>query len=332
MGLRILCCNPNGGAFYHITRGWENAFKALGHQFHFWSGVHKDWYDYEPHIYLGCSGWKQPIPQHRPNTIVGIHVNPIGPERLIPKPGDPDINEPQSLTQWTLKQNPDFVFGYGYKQDVEQYWGFWKTKHKIPVYGIPTAGDAVKYYKQLDPKFQCEIGYIGGRWPYKGKRINQWLLPVIRKFKSQVWGWGGWDNVSQYRGVIKDGEDRKLFSTANICPSIVEQHTSDYGIDVPERTFKVPLCGGFTICDSIKGFLGRYVSADAFPMANNPKEYLELCQYYLKHNEKRQQLAAKQRQEILKDHTYFSRINTFLGASGFNEESAATVKYIASLQ
>ena len=324
--LRILCCNPDGGAFYYIIKGWEDAFKALGHDFRRWKGSDLELKDYKPHIYLGCSGWRQAFPKWARssfNTKVGIHVNPWGSTVLQALPGEPNINETSDAIDWTCEQKPEFVYGYGGEHDISHMWNNWTSVAGLPVVAMPTGGNAVAY-KPVDPYpfFSCDIGFVGGYWPYKSMNINKYLMPVINKMNAKVWGWGGWKHIGKkYKGPIKHEPDvNRVFSSAKVCPSIVEPHTARYGIDIPERMWKIPLGGGFTICDPIKN-LDQYVDYSTFITARNPQEYFEQIIYYIKNDNARKVLAKKQRLAVLKDHTYFSRIQGFLKQCGYDKQA-----------
>lgn len=330
--LNILCCNPNGGAFLYITRGWENAFKTLGHNFERWDGSDQQLKKFKPNIYLGCSGWPQKFPKWARDTFktkIGIHVNPWGSVVLKALPGEPDINEKPNTINWVREQKPDFLYCYGLKDDIQKMWNKWEA-NVAPVVPMPCAGDAVAHYRiAKDPNYYCEIGFVGGYWPYKALNINKYLMPVLNQKNAKIYGWGGWKHP-KYKGTINDQNVNKLFATATICPSIVEPHTTRYGIDIPERMFKIPLAGGFTVCDPCAG-LERYVSPKIFPIAKNPKDYADLIDYYLKNDDMRIRLKVEQTKAILKDHTYFTRIQGFLKFSGYDGEAKESQKHVEKM-
>ncbi len=332
MKLNILCCNPDGGAFLYITKGWEDAFKALGHNFKRWNGSDAQLKSYKPHNYLGCSGWQQNFPKWAKSefgTKIAIHVNPWGNTILKPQKHEPNVNEPNNTIKWVEKQKPNFLYCYGIGEDIKHMWNHWNNK-VAPVIPMPNAGNAVTHYPVAPaPKFRCDIGFIGGYWPYKAININKYFMPVLNKTNAKVFGWGGWRH-SKYKGTIDDNDVNKLFSSSKICPAVVEPHTSRYGIDIPERMFKIPLGGGFVICDPCKG-LERYISKNIFPTASNPKHYAELIHYYLKNDKERIRLKKEQRKAILKDHTYFARIQGFLKSSGYKDEAEKAKNKIAEL-
>jgi len=334
MGLRVLCCNPNGGAFFYITKGWENAFRSLGHKFQRWKGDEEHLHKYRPHLYLGCSGWRQNLPQWARNkfgTKVGIHINPWGTTILRALPGEPNINESEDAKKWTISQNPDFAYCYGGSHDITHIWNHWTDKAGIPVVPMPTGGDAVAHtVMNPHPSYLCDVGFIGGRWPYKSINLNKYLVPVLNNTNSIIYGWGGWQGHKSYCGPIKNNKVNLLFSSAKVCPAVVEPHTARYGIDIPERMFKIPLGGGFVVCDPVKN-LNKHVPLETFPMANNSKHYGELISYYLKNSKDRLNLKQQQRLEILKNHTYFSRIQGFLNVIERRDLSAKAQKRVELL-
>jgi hypothetical protein len=331
--LNILCCNPKGGAFLYITRGWEAAFKAMGHNFQRWDGSDDHLKKFKPQLYLGCSGWRQDFPQWAKDefgTKIAVHVNPWGSTILQPLPGEPNINEKKPIIDWVTKQNPDFLYCYGLEEDISHMWNKWEDNVTIVV-PMPNGGDAVAHKPvDPDPDFACQVGFVGGRWAYKAKNIDKYLVPIFKQHKSRVFGWGGWKGIIPNPGPIDDKNVNKLFSSAKVCPAIVEPHTSRYGIDIPERMFKVPLGGGFVVCDPCKG-LTRFVSKDVFPIAKNPAHYKKLIEHYVNNDAERIKLQKQQRLAIIKDHTYFSRIQTFLRFGGFEEEAEEAQKFVASM-
>lgn len=323
--MRVLCCNPPGGAFYHITEAWGDVFRYCGHKFKKWDGKQDTWDKFKPDLYIGCSGHKQPIPRNR-KCKVCIHVNPYS-SKPLRKINGVDINEPIQNIKWTINQKPDFVFGYGL-QEQEKYWELYEKTHNIPWYGIPTAGNLLHYYPNKSKEYSGDIGYIGGRWDYKANVIDKYLVPVLKKYRKnlQLFGWGGWEKVGlrynklsgQNIGEIRTDVDRLIFSSCKICPAISEPHTIEYNIDWPERIFKTTLCGSLTVSNHIKNF-DKYMDSKIFPTAQNPNQFMHIINYYIENDPQREELAKKQRKYVLENHTYFERVSTFLRACGRND-------------
>ena len=325
--LRVLVTNSKSGAFFYICNGLINALNAAGHDAKFWDNNVNSWKNFDPDIYIGCSGWKQNIPpEHvRGKTKIAIHVNPFCP--TIIKSNGPVINEPKANIDWVIQQRPNAVFGYGSQDDMNKYWHLWKFK----LIGMPNAADATKYYRvKKDPKHSVDVGWVGGYWPYKAVNMDQYLLPVVKRFKTTWYGWSGPKNI--WSGKVSDEETvRKLFSSAKICPTIVEPHTTLYGIDIPERIFKVSACGALVISDPVAG-LRKYFSNDSLIMANNPTEYLSLCTKWINASEEERRIQAnKLRSEVMSKHTYYNRVQILLKNLGFVEEAKEFDMIIKSL-
>lgn len=326
--LTIFITNSKSGAFYEISKGWVHAFKKLGHNAIHWDGNLNTWSAHNPDIYIGCSGWKQQIPNSR-KAMVAIHVNPYCDE-TIQVPGGPVINESHEAIKWTLAQKPKFVFGYGIQDDMMQWWYKWKRDHGIDVVGMPNAADVTIYKPtQPDKTMACDVGWVGGYWGYKAINLDKYIIPVARRFKTMWYGWSGPNGL--WKGRATQDQIIRLFNSAKICPCVVEPHTTKYGIDIPERIFKVAACGALTISDPVNG-LQRLFSKDILPTASDPQHYMELCKMYVEMNPNdRKSIANKLRQEVLSNHTYYNRAKTFLKAFGYYQEADKYDAVIAAL-
>lgn len=296
--MNIVACNPNGGAFKYILAGIGNAFRAAGHPFQSVASVPPSGWD----LYIGCSGWQQsgiPPRSSRPGKV-GIHVNPYGDRRVGSVDGGPPIDERQDYIQWVLRQEPDFVWCYCSPTFVPEYYGYWESKHGIPVIGLPTAADTTIYRpRPPQERFVGDIGWIGGCWIYKAKMMDKYLMPLKTKYKCQIFGWS--PNLPD----ISDQDAPVLFSSAKVCPAVSESHSAVHPIDIPERVFKVPASGGFTIhtpSPAIPDLFG-----DDIPMASGPAEWFELIDHFIKNDDERRQQAEWQRASVLRRHTYFDR-------------------------
>lgn len=310
VNMKILLCHRPGGAFGYITDGWFNALNSCGYEVRRWDGLESSWRQFSPDLYIGCSGHKQPIPSPH-GCKVAIHVNPYGPVSID------GINESRENIRWTLAQKPDVVFGYGYDSD-RILWSHWENKHGIKWVPMPTAGDAV-LYKDVRPAADrlYDLVYLGGRWRYKGQTIDAYLLPAlnIKELRYKVHGWGDWppgicDGILPEDGVVD------FLNNGLVGPCISEMHTHQYGIDVPERAFKVALCGALVVHDPVPT-LGRVFKSAV--IAQNAKNFVDLCRHFTRREnaDERQQVVDKQKQEVLEGHTYHHRISKLFEELGF---------------
>lgn len=314
--MRVLMCHRPGGAFGYITDGMINAMRDRGHTVQRWDGNHNSWHSFQPDCYIGCSGHKQPIPPNR-RCKVAIHVNPYGPVDLG------GINESQDNIRWTISQKPDAVFGYGIEED-RLLWSYWTDRCNIKWVPMPTAGDKC-VFKQITSLTdrQFDVVYLGGRWSYKALTIDRYLIPMLKdpNIRYKLHGWGDWPSGIN-SGQLADDKANEFLNSGKIGPCIVEQHTTEYGIDIPERAFKVALCGMLIVHDSAMSVNKLIPSAI---IATTPEDFKDLCIYYSRdeNQDKRIDLIKKQQQEVLSNNTYHHRIATLFNAIGFEHEAKA---------
>lgn len=299
--MRILLCHRPGGAFGYITDGWVNAIQHAGHEVARWNGDQKSWHDFDPDLYMGCSGHKQPIPRQR-RAKVAIHVNPYN--------SIPGIDESPENIKWTVDMKPDAVYGYGDEAD-RHYWEGWTTTHGIQWVPMPTGGDDMSY-SVVNTKKDYDVVYLGGRWAYKAKTIDKYLLPVLDKTNFKLHGWGDWPE-GYCSGQLPNSEVSSFLGSGKIGPCVSEEHTHKYGMDIPERMYKVALCGSLIIHDNVPA-VNRYIESAV--VAVSPQDYLDLVMYYIENDDERTELIEKQRNEVLDKHTYHHRIDLLLDSLG----------------
>jgi len=305
--VRVLYCTPNGGAFSYITQSIIRCLKAAGIPTERWDGKNRQQIErLQPTVYMGCSGHPQNYPEwarKKYGTKIGIHVNPYCTDKM-PKVHGVDIMEPGRALNWTIKQDPDFVYCYADGKQIDRWYHMWADRHHFRIVPMENAGDPLLYHPtEPDERFTFDIGFLGGYWGYKAHNLDKYIVPLQKRYNCGVFGWGGWGSGSRR---ISDTEGNKLFSSCKICPAVSEPHTTDYGIDIPERLFKVPLSGGFTISDPVYDI--ERITKDVIPLAKTQGQWFELIDHYLKNPDKRKKEAKEQRKYILENHTYFDRM------------------------
>lgn len=294
--MRILMNKWVGGAWGFITESLINALNDKGHIVKRYDGLESSWQRFDPDLYIGCSGHRQHIPNKR-RAMVAIHVNPYGPVNIQ------GINESEDAISWVLSQKPDVVFGYG-SQNEEIFWSYWQTRHDIPWVPMPTAGDK-KIFADLKLERDLDIVYLGGRWAYKAQTIDRYLFPVIHKLNCRkiIRGWGGWPEDMKVE-KIDDHDVNYFLNRGFVGPCISEKHTQQYGIDIPERAFKLALCGVCVIHDPVPSIKHLIPSA---VVAKDENDYYELVKYYVENPCDAQRIAESQKIAVLQGNTYHHR-------------------------
>lgn len=312
--MKILMVRRVGGAFGYITDGMVNALRAKGHEVLRYDNNLETWSKFDPDLYIGCSGHKEIIPLDKRRTKVAIHVNPYGPVTI---PGG--INENNDTIEWVKKQKPDIVFGYGFDEDA-LLWSYWHQRIGVRWIPMPTAADAI-IFKDLMQTRAYDIIYLGGRWAYKAKTIDAYLLPVLNAYRGRwkLHGWGEWP-VGISSGELPTDSANDFYNSGRIAPCISEIHTHTHGIDIPERVFKACAAGCLPIHDSVP-ILARILPG--LPVAKDANDYFALHTHYLSPAASKEvsEKAIRLKEIVLKEHTYFNRMSRLLHATGFIKES-----------
>jgi hypothetical protein len=309
-------CRRAGRAFGYITDGWINCLRDKGHTVQRWDGQQSSWDQFDPDLYIGSSGHKDPVPLKR-RAKVALHVNSWGPIGIdTANESRENISESRENIAWVLARNPDVVFGYGFAKDQE-LWRDWTHRGGIPWVPMPTAGDRIAFQHVMSQRM-FDFVYLGGRWPYKSHTLDKYLLPLLQlPLTYAISGWGTWPPNTKVR-ELPEHEACQFLNSGNIGPCVSEKHTHQFGIDIPERCWKVALCGLLVLHDPVPGM--EKVFPDAV-IAADPQDYANKCFYYAQHDAERIELADNQRQFVLNNHTYHHRIRDLLQATGFIEEA-----------
>lgn len=97
-----------------------------------------------------------------------------------------------------------------------------------------------------------------------------------------------------------------IYQSAVVCPNVHSSAQRNYKLLLNDRTFVIPMLGGFEICDNE---LGRsYFAEDELAIASTPTDFIELYKYYVRYPEKTIPMIEKLRNNILINHTYHNRI------------------------
>lgn len=325
-----------------IYKAYENAFKDLGHNFTFITSSdnqEETYHKFQPDLLItGLNSYifrflDLDLLKNQKKTGMKVFVNvpfwtsPLAKSR---------INETPSL-----KGNEDWVkliksgeYGDVYFNPVEEgdgrMEGFEKAtgyKH----YTIPLAADKEIIFPEYAEKFKADISYIGTYLPEKRKFIEEQVYPLKRNYDLRLYG-QDWTKVDRIISLIKKGgqyfniplikqlqkpkltldDERKIYNSSLISINIHEDYQKKFGGDCNERTFKIPLAGGFEITDKVKCISKYFEEGKEIIIAKNKDDWFEKINYYIKHPEKRIGIIEAGRKRVLKDHTYHNRVEQML--------------------
>lgn len=337
--MRILIDKGEGGN--HITKmGWMNALMSVGHQVYYWDHDREPAFDVftkvEPELFIGATYYMNRAIfkniMSRPHLKVvmwasdwGNHAGKIDLEQfpiLVAKQQEIDILA--KLKEDTGK--PDFIFAHYPARFMDQTHNFWKEKAKIDYTSLCNAWCPLSYGPDnAQVELESQISFIGGLWDYKRRTLFPYLFPLlypVGKYKIKIYGYIHW-GCPQYIGTLHREQERQVFASTKICPTISEPHSQMYGNDLIERPFKI-MGNGQSLCvgDYVEGFRDFY-KEDEFVMCKSPEEFEDKIAYFLKPQniEERQELKLKGQKATIKKHSYYHRMSDLFLKLGLMEEA-----------
>lgn len=330
-------------AYRTIYHGYKNAFEDLGHQF-FTLTADNDLAEMlvqvRPDIFITSSHFYHQkyldlalLKKYRDQGMVLF--TKIG-FWNAPQSLKFQLNEPGSLrTDRRIVENiKNNLLGDIYftvvEPDDERMTGF-KEETGRTFETIPLAADKLIMQADYDAKFAADISYIGTYLPAKSGSFTDYLFPLRQKYHLKIYGqdWTRWDrilgkiqragqffNLPYLRALQKPKlhltDEAKIYSSSTVSVNIHESHQRQLGGDCNERTFKIPLCGGFEITDDVACIRKYFKDNEEIIIAQDKNDWFEKIAYYLAHPEERRAISAAGRQRVLRDHTYHNRVNQII--------------------
>ena len=192
-----------------------------------------------------------------------------------------------------------------------------------------------QYHFPVPPvkKYECDIVYVGANLPRKKILFQKRLFPLFKKYRVRVFG-ADWDAVDKYflhplaklermtfhtqfitnlriNRQVPYSEENQAYASARIALNFHEQLPGGVFL-LNGRTFKIPACGGFEICDYVP-LARRYFDEDELVMAESDDDFFRKVDYYMSHDEERVTIQKKGTTRALRDHTYHNRAALILG-------------------
>ena len=208
--------------------------------------------------------------------------------------------------------------------------GFTKTTG-YEYHTVPLAADKTILFPEYSDQFSADISYIGTNLPEKRRFIANYVLPLRKDYEVKLYGqdWtvpnrimstiqkaGQYFNLPVVKSIQKPKlqltDERKIYSSSTISINIHEDYQRRFGNDCNERTFKIPLCGGFEITDDVACIRKYFKEGKEIMIAKNKKDWFDKIDYYMKNPEKRIPIIKAGRKNVLKYHTYHNRVEQII--------------------
>jgi spore maturation protein CgeB len=196
---------------------------------------------------------------------------------------------------------------------------------------IPLAADKTILKPDYDKRFAADISYIGTSLPEKREFFKSHVYPFGKEYDLRIYGqdWTQWDRVlgwvqraGQYFNIkhlakirkpkLSLDDEARIYTSSSISINVHEKYQREYGGDCNERTFKIPLCGGFEVVDNVACIKKYFECGKEIIVADNEREWVDMVRYYLIHPEERQSIIHAGKQRVLRDHTYHNRVKQMI--------------------
>lgn len=332
--MRFLVEFSEGGSAT-VRGAWLKVLRHLGHQADFWNpqimSAHDAFARIEPHAYFGTTyGVDDAVEKcirARPEMRVGLFGSAWGPlvdelpisEFPIVRTGAREAERLEKLKRETGQ--PSFVFIHASGEYLEGSMSGWRSIG-IESIGVLNAADVYAYRPgQFQPNLACDAGFVGGRWNYKSKKLDPYILPLTKILNVKIFGRNPWPTPS-YLGTISQRGEVDLFKSATICLNVSEPHSSSdlFGCDIIERVFKVMACGGFLLTDHVPE-MSTVFPAGCYEDAKNPDEFLAKALFYANNPQQRLPYMQAGKSAVLAKHTYHHRVEQLLRGLGYYDEA-----------
>ena len=320
-----------------IYYGYKHAFEDLGHQFFTYSSgddlknflefTQIDIFITSSHFYYQKYLDFKLLNEYRNKgmvlcTKIDFWKSPFSRSR---------INEAKSLKDdpktVQLIKNGDLgdVFFHVVEQSDERMEGFEReTGNKF--YTVPLAADKLSLTYEFSTDFISDISYIGTNLPSKRRFFQECVFPLRTKydlrlygqdwtFRDRMMGWiqkfGQYYNISHLSSIRKPSlhisDESKIYSSSRICINVHEDYQRKFGGDCNERTFKIPICGGFEITDDVACIRKYFKAGEEIIIAENRKDWFEKIDFYMNNPDERVPIIEAGRNRVLTEHTYHNR-------------------------
>jgi len=325
--MKILIKHEHNASHY-IYLGLLRAFAMSGHQCYFWNSETTPAFDMfnvvEPDMFIG-QGYNLDRAtikciNLRPNIKVLLKVGCWGP---VCQDVDTEkypilLNTPEEIKNVEKIANAVknlVLFNYVHPNRKDYLMGSWgpiaKTIGLLPAADIYECNDG-----EFDESLKCDLGFVGGYWPYKGQNLDKYIIPLcypIGKYNIKIFGNQPWP-VPQYMGKCSNKTTANLFKSATICPNVSEPHANVFGFEVNERVFKLAASRAFFISDPIASLTEDIFTNGEVVVAEGPEEYHSLIKDVLNDPDMRNNHIEECYNNVIKNHTYENRIEQIIGS------------------
>ncbi len=143
-----------------------------------------------------------------------------------------------------------------------------------------------------------------GKVKHRKSAYNEFVAPLKSLSRNYI-------EITENRPMSPDSvAAMNPYVHSKVCPNVHTEAQRENRILLNERTFVIPVMGGFEITDN--SLARKYFSENEMIVAQSPKDFIEMAGYFMEHPEDRLPFIERCLKRVLSEHTYKKRINTIL--------------------
>lgn len=154
------------------------------------------------------------------------------------------------------------------------------------------------YYRKMPSQFLYDVSFIGQGYGIRKENIN-----YLRDTGVSISVFG-----RDFGGYISFDEMVKIFNTTKINLNFSGSSYNGTVKHIHGRVFEVLMCGGFLLTEYTEGIEDYFVIGKEIECFESMTEAVEKIEYYLKHEDKRVEIAEAGHTRAMKDHTWENRL------------------------
>lgn len=343
--MKVLYQSPSLQTIYAgrtIHNGYRNAFLSMGHEFRFLTAgddFRELMESFRPDVFITATH------RYYQRFIDNAYLNECRANGLMVMvwldPWQSGINALRVNEAGSLKNNRRILelidrgklgdaYLSGIEHDDERMDGF-EREMGVTYHTVPLAADSAVIYPETSDRFRADVSFIGTYLPQKRRIFREQVFPLGNKydlrlygqdwtFLSRLKGWGQkagqYFNIPLLRSLQKPSldleDERKIYASSLVSINIHEDYQRTFGGDCNERTFKVPLAGGFEITDDVACIRKYFKAGEEIVIAANTADWFEKIDYYIRNPGERLAIIEAARKRVRAEHTYVHRVQQLL--------------------
>lgn len=217
--------------------------------------------------------------------------------------------------EWAKDHGVDFYYSFRSPEYVKQrYQPFFEAGYNV--FTLEFGANPLLHYPVPGIARDLPFVFLASSNRDKWNRYFEYLPELLKKHPGFVDG-PGWFFSKRWKTLGQTERDftehRFLYARAKVGINLHIDDSILWPSELNERTYALAACGTPQLVDDAM-LIGRYFSKDAFFVAKNPKQYLELFERMLQDPKECERRALQAQQEVFERHTTFQRAESFINS------------------